>query len=239
MPAIAVLNESTEISDVEVKTMMSALESQWNNELLKIWHVEQAEFSFFDKNETVPAETWWLVFLNDSDQARALAYHDLTSDGFPLSKVFVKTILSESASISVGASHELCEMAVDPWLNGAYQDDRGVFWASEICDPVEDDRYGYLIDGVLVSDFVTPNWYGHKFSKGPIDFKGYALAPFEVLSGGYAQRFADSGWVQVTGSQAAMSKMAVPQEGSRRERRSRLSIKWERSGPIDRTVAIK
>jgi len=56
--------------------------------------------------------SWWLVFLDDSDQADALAYHDLTEDGLPISKVFVKTILADNASVSVGATHELCEMAV-------------------------------------------------------------------------------------------------------------------------------
>ena len=55
-----------------------------------------------------------------------MAYHDLTNEGLPISKVFVKTLQADNASISVGATHELCEMAVDPWLNSAYQDRHGV-----------------------------------------------------------------------------------------------------------------
>jgi hypothetical protein len=35
---------------------------------------------------------WWLVFLDNSDQAGALAYHDLTNEGLPLSKVFVNLL---------------------------------------------------------------------------------------------------------------------------------------------------
>jgi hypothetical protein len=219
--------------------MMSAFEAQWNDDLLPVWHVERSIFKFYKKNEPIPADSWWIVFLNDSDQAQALAYHDLTTKGFPLSKVFVRTIKADGASVSVGASHELCEMAVDPWLNGAYQDDRGVFWASEICDPVEDDQYGYVIKEIRVSDFVTPNWYAHKFAQGPIDFKGHAQAAFEVLTGGYAQRFSDTGWVQVTGSKASMTAMATPQPGSRRERRMRPSVKWERSKPADRMSPVE
>jgi hypothetical protein len=72
-------------------------------------------------------------------------------------------------------------MAVDPWLNSAYQDPHGHFWAGEVCDPVEDDEYGYEINGVLVTDFVTPNWFAHPYAKGAIHLKGHALAPFEVL----------------------------------------------------------
>ena len=128
-------------------------------------------------------------------------------------------------------------MAVDPWLNSAYQDARGTFWAGEICDPVEDDQYGYQINGVLVSDFITPNWFAHRFAKGPYDFKQHALGKFEVLSGGYAQAFDPTkGWVQVTGPKAMMSAKYEPSEGSRRERRTRDSEMWVRSDAIDRAL---
>ncbi|HKC93376.1 MAG TPA: hypothetical protein VKB81_05065, partial [Nitrospira sp.] len=146
------------------------------------------------------------------------------------SKVFVKTILSDKASISVGATHEICEMAVDPWLNSAYQDPQGVFWAGEICDPVEDDRYGYQIGAVLVTDFVTPNWFAHQHAQQTIDFKNHCQAAFEILSGGYAQKFdPQAGWQQVTGAKAKHSKRATASRGSRRERRSRQSKIWHRS----------
>jgi hypothetical protein len=204
--------------------MLPAFEQQWNKDLASVWGVDQSAFTFVPKGHAPPAGSWWLVFLDDSDQAGALAYHDLTNEGLPLSKVFVKTILADKASVSVGATHELCEMAVDPWLNSAYQDPHGLFWAGEVCDPVEDPHYAYAIEGVQVSDFVTPNWFAHKFAKGPIDFKGHANAPFEVLSGGYAQVFdPQQGWVQVTGSMAKRnSKMAAKApDGSRRDRRSR------------------
>ena len=56
-------------------------------------------------------------------------------------------------------------------------------------DPVESDEYGYMIGNVLVTDFITPNWFGHQHSQRNIDFKGHAHKAFEVLSGGYAQKF--------------------------------------------------
>jgi len=174
MPNIAVMNQSTAIADADVQKMLPAFSQQWNQDLEPIWGLENANFAFVPKNQAPAAGTWWVVFLDNSDQAGALAYHDLTNEGLPLSKVFVKTILADKASLSVGATHEICEMAVDPWLNSAYQDPQGVFWAGEICDPVEDDQYGYEIGGVLVTDFVTPNWFAHKFAKGAIDLKGHA-----------------------------------------------------------------
>lgn len=232
MPQIAVINESSAISDADVQKMMPAFEQQWNKDLAPVWGVDPSTFTFVPKSQmpAAGAGSWWLVFLDDSDQAGALAYHDLTNDGLPISKVFVKTLKGDNASVSVGATHELCEMAVDPWLNSAYQDPHGVFWAGEVCDPVESDQYGYQINGVLVTDFVTPNWFGHQHAGSSIDLKAHAHAPFAVLSGGYAQKFDPRhGWVQVNGERALMSHQANAPKGSRRERRARMSKGLKRS----------
>ena len=132
MPQIAVINESTAISDADVQKMIPAFDQQWNKDLRPIWGVDAATFNFIPKGRMPPAGSWWCVFLDNSDQADALAYHDLTNEGLPISKVFAKTLMQDKASISVGATHELCEMAVDPWLNSAYQDPHGTFWAGEM-----------------------------------------------------------------------------------------------------------
>ena len=227
MLQIAVMNESTAIGGTDIQKMLPAFDQQWNRDLQQVWGVEPATFQLLSKGQAPPSGSWWLVFLDTSDQADALAYHDLTSEGLPLSKVFVKTINADNASISVGATHELCEMAVDPWLNSAYQDPNGIFWAGEVCDPVEDDQYGYKIGDILVTDFVMPNWFAHKNSQPAIDFKGHATAQFEILSGGYAQQWDPSkGWLQKTGERAGRSARAGAHYGSRRERRARSWKKW-------------
>src|SRR5271156_139777 len=145
MLQLAVINESTAIVDGDVQNMLPAFSQQWNKDLQSVWGVDSANLTFVPQGQTPASGTWWVVFLDDSAQPNALAYHDLTNEGLPISKVFVKSILADKSSVSVGATHELCEMAVDPWLNGAYQDPQGVFWAAEVADPVEDDQYGYLI----------------------------------------------------------------------------------------------
>jgi len=231
MLQIAVINESAAIADVPIQDMIPAFSTQWNTDLNAAWGVGAAQFIFSPKSATPGTGAWWVVFLDDSDQADALAYHDLTNEGLPISKIFVKTIEADKASLSVGASHEVCEMAVDPWLNSAYQDMHGIFWAGEVCDPVEDDQYGYTIGGTLVTDFVTPSWFGHKGAQGPIDEKGHAGSAFQVLTGGYAQKWdPQKGWQQVTGAQALKSsRVAHAPRGSRRERRARQWRHWKRS----------
>jgi hypothetical protein len=234
MPNIVVINESTVAADADIQAMIPAFQQQWNGDLQPVWGVDTAAFSFVPKGQQPAAGTWWVVFLDDSDQAQALAYHDLTNEGLPISKVFVRTIQADKASLSVGATHEICEMAVDPWLNSAYQDPQGVFWAGEVCDPVEDDHYGYEIGGVLVTDFVTPNWFGHQHAGPQMDLKAHSNTAFQVLTGGYAQKFDPSkGWVQVTGDKAMRSvRGSHAPRGSRRDRRARQWKDWKLSARV-------
>jgi len=89
------------------------------------------------------------------------------------------------------------------------------------------DRFTRVRD-VLVTDFVTPNWFGHKNAVGAIDLQRRADRAFEVLTGGYAQKFdPKKGWVQVTGAKAARTlRGSQAAQGSRRERRARGWKEW-------------
>jgi hypothetical protein len=227
MPDIVVINQSTAISDDEIKKMLLAFDQQWNRDLKPVWGVEVATFTFVPKGTQPAAGAWWLVFLDDAVQADKVAFHDLTEEGLPISKVFAKTLLEDKVSVSVAATHELVEMAVDPWVNTAYQDSQGVFWAAEIGDPVEAGQYGYEIGDVLVTNFVTPDWFRHRQVGRTFDLKRHVSAPFQVLSEGYARRFdsQQSKWVQIDGAMVRPSKVADPCLGSRRERRHRQSMK--------------
>lgn len=232
MPHIAVINRSTVVSARAIAAMLPAFERQWARDLGPIWGVDEATLSLVRPNREPPRSAWWLVFLDDSNQAHRLAYHDLTDEGLPISKVYARTVLNRGASVSVSASHELCEMAVDPWLNGSYQDDNEAFWAGEVCDPVQGDRYSYAIRGTRVSDFVTPEWFGHARRGVPVDFRGHTKRSFHVLPGGYAQKYETRrGWVQVHGAPTAGPKRTPPAPGSRRERRARGEARWQRSSP--------
>ena len=50
-------------------------------------------------------------------------------------------------------------MLADPWINWCAQGTDGKIYALEVCDAVESDKLGYEIDGVMVSDFITPAWF--------------------------------------------------------------------------------
>jgi hypothetical protein len=223
MITISVQNQSTVTTDAAVQAMLPGLTAQLNNDVQPIWGTDTVTMVWTPKGTSLPAENWLLTFVNDSDQAGALAYHDVTPAGEPLALVFCRTLMNDKASISVAASHELCEMIVDPELNRGAQSPTGQFWALEICDPCEDDSYGYQSAGTLVSDFITPNWFSPQTLDGVLySFKGNVKHTFQVLPRGYAQWFNPrKGWVQVTGRKAKGAKVNA-QRGSRRERRARL-----------------
>ena len=80
------------------------------------------------------------------------------------------------------------------------------------------------IGRVLVTDFVTPSWFGHAHRGKKMDFRGHVGRSFEILAAGYAQKYQGKrGWRQVNGEFTDLKPHArTPAAGSRRCRRSRL-----------------
>ncbi len=70
-------------------------------------------------------------------------------------------------------SHEVVEMLEDPTLDVRYLQD-GSTWQREIADPVE--GLGYRIDGVYMSDFVTPLWYAGASTGAEVLCQGVSCA---------------------------------------------------------------
>jgi len=161
--------------------------------------------------------TWAMVFLDNADQPGALAYHDLTPDGLPLSKVFVRTTINDGELVSVSASHELVEMLVDPAINLLTTGpDPKATYAYESADPVE--ALSFNVNNIPMSDFVYPAYFElfHKAGSVKFDHLGKVNRPFQILSGGYQIVFKNGKWSQVTAS--AAKKKALKREDKRGHR---------------------
>jgi len=117
-----------------------------------------------------------------------LGYHELSSHGTPLGKVFAGLDMRLGTSWTVTLSHELLEMLADPWINWCAQSPDGKIYALEVCDAVESDESGYEIDGVLLSDFVTPAWF-EPTEADRVDFKQRVSCTLELAPGGYMSIF--------------------------------------------------
>ena len=244
---IAVINASTTLADNVAQKAIPALQTQVHRDFAPIWGVD-ADLAFVEKGSNPPPGAWWLVVLDNSDQAGALGYHDLTSEGLPLGKVFAASDQQYGLKWTVTASHELLEMLGDPDINlAAYvQNDDGTMnlYAYEVCDACEADQYGYDIDGTTVSNFVFPVWF-ESFrapQSAQFDCHNQIAKPFGLLPGGYIGVYdvaTGSGWHQVVPDGQEHQYQMRPRLGSRRERRGTPRSQWLRSTahPIGRAKA--
>lgn len=238
-PTIAVINESTVVTDEAVRDLILALQAQVDVDFSPVWHLD-CILLFQEREQPIEAGVWQLVILDNSDQAGALGYHELTAHGDPLGKVFAGEDLKYGANWTITASHELLEMLADPWINMCAQVENS-FYAYEVCDPCEADEFGYGItlsnNGriVQVSDFVTPGWFQvGTGASGPFDVRGHIIKALELLPDGYISvlRAGDSnGWVQLSGRFTDQNREArsVPKEGHRRHKRMIGKENWKRS----------
>src|SRR5438874_12988643 len=168
------------------------------------------------------AGAWAMVFLDDADQPGALAYHDLTPDGFPIAKVFGRTTLQNGDLVSVSASHELVEMLVDPAINLITTGpDPATIYAYESADPVE--ALSFDVDGIQMSDFIYAAYFENFHKPGSVQFDhlNKVKKPFQILSGGYQIIFKSGKWSQVFGSEAKKKSFArEDRRGHRSEQRA-------------------
>lgn len=235
MTTIAVINACTVLPDAKIAPMVAAIQKQVVQELApppnQGWGVS-ATLVFIPKGQQPPADAWWCVVLDNSDQAGVLGYHDVTSSGKPMAKVFAGSDLAYGTSVSVTISHEIIEMLVDPWCN-RYVLKGTRLWCVEPGDAVEADRYGHLIDGVLVSNFTLPAYFGNSVGS-KYDFGAKlqqaisSTAP--MLPGGYMSYYdlLTRQWNQVTArlvdpetleQQVRRRFRERPHDGSRRRKR--------------------
>ena len=222
---IAITNASTCLTDAQVEAVLPALQKQVTSDFRAYWDVH-CTLIFCKHEEALPTGWWQIVLLDDPDQAGVLGYHELSSQNTPLGKVFAKLDFQNGSSWTVTFSHELLEMLADPWINWCVLGNDNKIYALEVADAVEADKLGYEIDGVLVSDFVTPAWFGPAVADR-MDFKQHISRELELAHGGYISVFEPhKGWVQIT---AEGEGSPTAPEGSRRGRRNKRHDTWRKS----------
>jgi hypothetical protein len=178
---IACINQATVDLGVPMDKLTSALQKCFDQHFLPVWGYP---VKLYNTKVAKPTD-WRLVYLDDADAADALGYHDLTDEGQPISKIFVKTTLADHELVSVTACHELFEMVIDPIANLWAEAADGTEYAYEMCDAVEEDTF--LVDGIEMSNFLHPAWFEpFKHPPGTIfDHLGLLKKPFTMTRGGY------------------------------------------------------
>lgn len=130
----------------------------------------------------------------DIDSPSQEAYHWIYENGKPFVRVKFDKDFDDLCRV---ISHEFLETIVNPNVDKFGQtSDFGMLNRSgseyfEICDICQSKEFSYRIDGVMVSNFVTPSYYNVNLGKTNVlqnvkyDFCGYVKQPGEILEGGY------------------------------------------------------
>jgi len=217
VPTIACFNKARTALGVDFDKLIEAMQMFVDQYVAPVWGTPAKLI----KSRGFVKGTWAMVFLDNADQPGALAYHDLTPDGLPQAKVFVKTTLDNGDLVSVSASHELVEMLVDPAINMMTTGpDPKVMYAYESADPVE--QLSFNVNGIPMTDFVYPAYFEAFHKPGSVQFDRLKKVkkPFEILSGGYQIVFKNGKWSQVFASASKKKRFArEDRRGHRSEQR--------------------
>ena len=153
----------------------------------------QATVRYLASPKKIPAGVW-PVFLVTSLPPGEGGFH-LDKHNQPYAEVIASP---GSEEWTIDASHETLEMLVDPCghrlqssssieiSNGKIQDGTGQFgYLVEACDPCEADKHAYSIQGIAISDFLTPYFYDSAVTPGTrYSFTGAIQTPRQILTAG-------------------------------------------------------
>jgi len=176
-------NDQVEVTPSNLTRVAAALQKQVTRDFSPIWEIDGSVDAFANL-EDVPLGYWPIILCQDIHEV-ALGYHtDRAGQPFALVRF--------TANWSLTASHECLEMLADPFGNRlvpsfSLKDDQGrTSYLVEVCDPCEGAPFAYTSNGVLVSDFYTPNFFDPQAAPGVrYDFTGNIEEPRQVLDGGY------------------------------------------------------
>jgi hypothetical protein len=190
---IAIVNQSSLVSNADAATMTQAIASQIQLDVAPLWDRAPAAVVFYTDASGIPPAAH-VITLTDTIQDQptgVLGYHTEDQGGKLWGIVAAQPELSNGGKVTTGdwsvsgvLSHEVLEMFIDPNCNLWSNDGKGSIYTFEVCDPVE--APAYAVNGVSVSNFVTPAWFDPLAGSGAqFDKLGLLKAPFGILKGGY------------------------------------------------------
>jgi hypothetical protein len=217
-PTIVCVNEATEDLGVEFDRLIAALQKYLDKHFVPVWGTPAR----LVRGKKPRRGTWTLMFLDHQDSAKAkrekwAGLHHLEGD--PFAKVFVKSVLDSDEKVSVAASHELAEMLVDPGINLWCVGPKGLLYAYEVCDAVEEVEF--LVDGIPMCNFVYPTYFdrSRKPRSAQFDHKKKLNRPFQLLTKGYATVLKNGKKVEIFGSTKKQKHFAKENRGGHRSER--------------------
>lgn len=215
VPTVACFNQAKTALGVDFDTLIAAMQMFVDEHFAPVWgtSAKLVTSTGFLKG------SWAFAFLENAGDAELEGYHDVTPEGLPMAKVFVRTTLEQKDLVSVAASHELVEMLVDPGVNLYSSGPRkNRLYDYEAADPVEE--LVFHVAGIPMTDFVYPSYFEtfHKKGSTPFDHMGKLTQPFELDKGGYQSYWINGKEKESWGSKA--KKIRFQREDRRGHRSS-------------------
>ena len=181
---LALVSQSNKVSPSDLATTSAALQKQATRDFGPIWNIQATVDSFPDL-KSVPLGYWPIIISDNINQQWVTGFHtDKNHQPYAL--------VQYDESWQLTCSHEMLEMLVDPYGNKlvaskSIQDNQGnVNYLVEVCDPCEDASFAYSINGILVSDFYTPNYFDPQKVDGVrYSYTGAITEPREIKKNGY------------------------------------------------------
>ena len=180
---VALVCESSTINASELTRVAAALQKQVSRDFAPIWGVSATVSAFVDLDD-VPVGYWQIVVKDNIEVTARGIHRDM--DGQPFALVQFRKGWPRTAS------HECLEMLADPFgdrliAGQSPKADQGrVEFLVEVCDPCAHDDFAYTVNGILVSDFYTPQYLDPVKAAGVrYSYTGAITAPRQVLHGGY------------------------------------------------------
>lgn len=185
---LALVSLSHTVSADDLNEVAAAIQKQITRDLEPIWGTK-ATINVFKHLKSVPTGYWPIVIKDNIHQAGAGGFHSQKHN-----QPFALIQAGEDWIISTG--HEVLEMLIDPWGNQTVTGDSlkpgqgRVMYLLEACDPCEAGEFAYSVNGIKLSDFITPHYHDPVASHSVrYSFTGSIKKPREVLSGGYISWF--------------------------------------------------
>jgi hypothetical protein len=191
---VALVSESKQLPFAQLAPVAAALSKQMIRDFGPMWR-RSATVTAFPDQKSIPVGYYKMIVKDDIGQPGAAGFHtDDTHQPYAL--------IQYDSGWAVTCSHELIEMIADPWGNRLYPgtiNGKRVSILQELCDPCE--AFTYTVDGITLSDFLTPEWYSPVGVTGKhYSFLGRLTAPHQVADGGYLSWLdtSDNHWYQLT-----------------------------------------
>src|SRR5208283_5783130 len=97
---IAVINQSTLVTNDQVNTMCQAIQIQLDLHVLPAWNMKSGTIKFYADATKVPGYAWVVSMLDNSTQAGALGYHAEDNDKVD-AFIFAQPVLSNGGVVMV------------------------------------------------------------------------------------------------------------------------------------------